>query len=124
LDDKCFEEYASHLVPMAVGYNTALLNYFFRGDIRLSYEISGTPGYVFVNNSGEKVEGDFTIYYDNVNDERIPIWTGQGTLEATMGEKTNTFDFIPRSNAKEPSKYIVVFKGKMGNVERQVQCPL
>ena len=120
LDDKCFEEYASHLVPMAVGYDTALLNYFFRGDIKLKYETGTNPGYVFVNNTGEKMEGDFTIYYDTVNDERFPVWSGKGTLEATIGDKTNTFDFIPPSDAKEPGKYIVVFKGKMGNEEGAV----
>jgi hypothetical protein len=36
LDDNCFKDYASILVPKAVGYNTALLNYFFRGEIEIS----------------------------------------------------------------------------------------
>jgi hypothetical protein len=36
LDDNCFKDYANILVPKAVGYNAALLNYFFRGEIEIS----------------------------------------------------------------------------------------
>jgi hypothetical protein len=119
-DDKCHEDYAKLLLPRAVGYSAGLLNYFFRGDIRLGYETGDTPGYAIINNSGEKMEGEFVIYYDKAGDERIPLWAGRGTLEATIGDKTNTFDFIPPGDAKEPGKYIVVFKGKMGNEDGAV----
>jgi hypothetical protein len=120
LDPECHGEYASKLIPYAVGYSAGLLNYFFRGDIRLSYETSGTPGYVIVNYTGEKMEGDFVIFYDKVGGERTPLWAGRGTLRDTQGDKTNTFDFIPPSDAKEPGKYILVFKGKMGNEDGAV----
>ncbi len=73
-----------------------------------------------MNKTGERVEGDFTIYYDTAKDERYPVWIGKGYLESTMDDKTNTIDFIPPVDAKEPGKYIVVFKGKMGNEEGAV----
>jgi hypothetical protein len=114
-DEKCHEDYAKLLIPRAVGYSAGLLNYFFRGDIKLEYVTSPEPGYVIINNTGEEMDGDFTIYYDNLNDERNPLWTGKGTLEATKGDKTNSFNFITPNDAKEPGRYIVVFKGKMGN---------
>lgn len=120
LDENVHKTYANELLPAAIGYSAKLLDYFFRGDIRLSYETSGNPGYVITNYTGEKLEGDFTLYYDTVKDERFPLWAGRGILEATMGDKTNTFDFIPPSDAKEPGKYIVVFKGKMGNEDGSV----
>ncbi len=120
LDEATHKDYAEKLIPRAVGYSAGLLNYFFRGDIRLSYETSGAPGFVFVNKTGERAEGDFTIYYDTAKDERYPVWAGKGYLESTMDDKTNTFDFIPPSDAKEPGKYIVVFKGKMGNEDGAV----
>jgi hypothetical protein len=120
LDEATHNDYASLLIPRAVGYSEGLLNYFFRGDIRLEYVTSPNPGYVIVNNTGEKMEGDFVIFYDRAGDERVPLWAGRGTLEATIGDKTNTFDFIPPSDAKEPGKYIVVFKGKMGNEDGAV----
>lgn len=36
LDEKCHLDYAAHLIPRAVGYSTALLNYFFRGTLEIS----------------------------------------------------------------------------------------
>lgn len=36
LDRLCFKDYASMLIPRAVGYSAALLNYFFRGEIEIS----------------------------------------------------------------------------------------
>jgi hypothetical protein len=45
LDDKCYADYASKLVPRAVGYSAALLDYFFRGRL----EVSALP--IFVDNA-------------------------------------------------------------------------
>ena len=108
-------DYTENLIPRAVGYSAGLLNYFFRGDIRLEYVTSPQPGYVIVNKTGEKLDGDFRIYYDNRNNERHLLWNGIGNLEAVMNDKTNPFDFILPDDAKEPGKYILVFKGNMGN---------
>ena len=36
LDDKCYEDYAAQLIPRAVGYSAALLDYFFRGNIEIT----------------------------------------------------------------------------------------
>jgi hypothetical protein len=45
LDDDCFKDYASVLIPKAVGYSAALLNYFFRGSIEVTLkEIGGVYG--------------------------------------------------------------------------------
>ena len=114
-DKECFKDYAQNLIPRAVGYSAGLLNYFFRGDIRLEYVTSPQPGYVIVNKTSEKLDGDFRIYYDNRNNERHLLWNGIGNLEAVMNDKTNPFDFILPDDAKEPGKYILVFKGNMGN---------
>ena len=118
-DKACFLDYAQKLVPRAVGYSAGLLNYFFRGDIRLGYETTGTPGYVFINNTSEKVSGDISIYYDTADGSRWPLWIGTGWMDA-KGDKTNTIDFIPPSDAKDPGRYIVVFRGKMGNEDNAV----
>jgi hypothetical protein len=42
-DDAVWQDYAAELIPRAVGYSTALLNYFFRGTI----EISAPDGFVY-----------------------------------------------------------------------------
>jgi hypothetical protein len=36
VDEECFADYADKLIPRAVGYSAALLDYFFRGSIELS----------------------------------------------------------------------------------------
>ena len=39
LDEKCFAEYAEKLLPRAVGYSAALLDYFFRGEMQVSLAV-------------------------------------------------------------------------------------
>ncbi len=43
LDNTCYEEYASKLIPRSVGYSAALLDYFFRGEIEISLPYSTNP---------------------------------------------------------------------------------
>ncbi|MDA8240575.1 MAG: hypothetical protein M0Z67_09435 [Nitrospiraceae bacterium] len=119
LDDEVYKDYSALLIPRAVGYTTALLDYFFRGDIRLGFETSPVAGYVFTNNTGEKMEGDFDIYYDTPAETRAPLWRGTGWI-GPNGDRAAGIDFIPPADEKEGGKYIVVFKGKMGNEDGAV----
>jgi len=41
-DEQCHRDYAKKLIPRAVGYSAALLNYFFRGVIHISLPETGT----------------------------------------------------------------------------------
>ncbi len=41
LDEECYKEYATNLIPRAVGYSAGLLNYFFRGSINISIPANG-----------------------------------------------------------------------------------
>jgi hypothetical protein len=41
LDKKCYADYASKLIPRAVGYSAALLDYFFRGSIEINLPDTG-----------------------------------------------------------------------------------
>jgi len=43
LSDICHEEYATKLIPRAVGYSASLLDYFFRGEIEVNLPVSN-PG--------------------------------------------------------------------------------
>lgn len=55
LSDVCHEEYASKLVPRAVGYSAALLDYFFRGEIEVTLpENDGIYSFCFVPTEGFK----------------------------------------------------------------------
>lgn len=50
-DEKCHEDYASKLIPRAVGYSAGLLNYFFRGLL----EISAPDQYVYAITDGNRI---------------------------------------------------------------------
>lgn len=116
LDSSTHRDYAEKLVPRAVGYSAALLNYFFRGRIRLE-PAPGNPGaYVIRNNSDENMRGIFSLYYDNLNGDRILIKKnlGYGLLTINAKQSSDPVVFDMPTDAKEPGKYILVFQGTIG----------
>jgi len=123
-DRKVHEDYASKLIPRAVGYSAGLLDYFFRGEIDMVPAEENGDGYVIENNSEEELEGIFRLYYDNKSDQRIQIESGNFPLEITIpsGDKSSNINFtIPDADdPKEPGKYMLVFRGKLGNEEDAV----
>ncbi|MBA4373428.1 MAG: hypothetical protein C0402_11285 [Thermodesulfovibrio sp.] len=118
LNDRIHREYASFLIPRAVGYSAGLLDYFFRGDIKLTFQSGSSPGYVISNNSKEDLTGLFEIYSDNSQDERMQVWRGKLTINASQKSTVISLPII--SDAKEPGKYTLVFRGKMGNEDDAV----
>ena len=76
LDEAVYRDYAQRLVPRAVAYSTALLDYFFRGLV----VASGTDlSFGFGNGSDEAMDGTFTLYYDDGSDARRPVPGAQWT---------------------------------------------
>ncbi|OGW38148.1 MAG: hypothetical protein A2Y97_01485 [Nitrospirae bacterium RBG_13_39_12] len=122
LDDKCYEKYASLLIPRAVGYSAGLLNYFFRGDIEVIPDDGTGSGYVIVNNTDEDMSGTFELWYDNKNDDRVKAWSSYLSIhkKSSGNNKSTNIIFTPPTNAKEDGKYMLVFRGKLGNEENAV----
>jgi hypothetical protein len=112
LDEATHNDYASQLIPRAVGYSAGLLNYFFRGDISVD------SCNRIVNNSEENMTGQFGLYYDTENGERFPAW--EEYLDMPAKGKSGRINFAPPPTAKEPGKYMLVFRGEMGNEEDAV----
>lgn len=96
-DDECHKDYARFLIPRAVGYSAALINYFFRGTLNIWTPESG----VFSTADGSK-SGSRTPYTDidgNKHQEftKIDIWIenttpndeaiGAGTMTAVARYK-------------------------------------
>lgn len=115
LDEKVYEDQAARLVPRAIGYSAKLLDYFFRG--RLDAEGDGEDGVKITNSSSEEMSGTFELYYDAVDPatgEEIRK-SGGGPWSLTLSPGTQrTQSFTDPSDAKEPGKYWLVFKGKLG----------
>ncbi|MFZ3090027.1 MAG: hypothetical protein WA240_05305 [Nitrospirota bacterium] len=122
LDLEVHSDYAKKLIPRAVGYSAGLLNYFFRGDIDMIPDDTTGTGYVIVNNIDEDMNGTFELWYDNTNDERRMVWNSYLNVgsKSSGSNKSTNITFTPPTDAKEPGRYMLVFKGKLGNEEDAV----
>ena len=114
LDEAVYRDYAERLVPRAVAYSTALIDYFFRG--RMS--VFGDDSAMRIQNLGdETMDGTFTLYYDDASDVRRPVPGASWTQ--TLGPQGMAADLrvtAPTTPApKEPGKYMLVFRGGLGS---------
>jgi len=122
LDANVYRDYAERLIPRAVGYSAGLLKYFFRAKLKMAPDPSNCYGYIIENHSKEDMEGTFEIYYDNSTNERVQVWSDHLML-GPLGSDENTSSnilFTEPNDAKEPGKYILVFRGRLGNEEAAV----
>lgn len=104
-DRSCHVDYAEKLIPRAVGYSTAQLNYFFRGRMDL-IENSDNPGsYVIENKTEEDMVGTFELYYDNESDLRVKVPDENGgfpiVTSIPAGGKSCDIRVTPPDDAKE-----------------------
>lgn len=122
LDDKVYSDYAEKLIPRAVGYSAELLNYFFRGKIFMEKDPQNAGKYIIKNESNEKMEGTFALYYDDTSENRNAVPGASWTLTINPNSQSSSVTFTePTSPApKEKGKYILVFQGKLGMEEEAV----
>lgn len=114
LDEVVYRDYAERLVPRAVTYSTALVDYFFRGRL----DMFGSDTAMAIRNDGdEAMNGTFTLYYDDAGDTRRAVpgasWTqslGPGAVAADLRITAPTSP-VP----KEPGRYMLVFRGVLGS---------
>ena len=114
-DETCHADYAKHLIPRAVGYSAALIDYFFRGKITLEKAPTGS-GYVVVNNTDEAMAGTFILTYNTTANRRKSLWSKTFSLGANNSGKhrSTPFDFAGPIDAKTPGEYVLVFNGTLG----------
>ena len=113
LDEGVYRDYAERLVPRAVAYSTALLDYFFRGRV---ITVGNDRSLALENLTDEAMDGTFTLYYDDDSDVRRPVPGGSWTTAlAPSGIVQNLTVSTPSSPApKEVGKYMLVFRGALG----------
>ena len=107
------QEYASKLIPRAIGYSSQVLSYFFRGQLDVEWD----GGNMEVKNaSTETIAGDdadssrFELFYDTYNGVRWPFANIKANTLAP-GEK-QIISFSPPAGAVP---YILVYRGKLGD---------
>ncbi len=116
LDAYVHEDYASQLIPRAVGYSAGLLNYFFRGELDMIKDPNNPNQYIIKNLSNENMFGAFSLYYDDTNNNRylVASW-GNLAINANSQSSPVTFTAPSSPAPKEKGKYILVFQGTFGN---------
>ncbi len=113
LDEGVYRDYAARLLPRAVAYSTALLDYFFRGRV---FAFGDDQLMSVRNQSDEVMEGTFALYYDDQNEVRHPVpgatWSRRIPPDTVVTELRFAAPSSPLP--KEPGKYMLVFRGALG----------
>lgn len=112
-----FDSALAFLIPRAIGYSAGLIDYFFRG--KLDWVPNpDTPGWVIKNLSQEPLEGTFTLYYDDAQDQRHAVpggqWSSDGVLGAQAELPVARFNLPTDPPPKAPDSYLLVFNGTLG----------
>ena len=107
---------ADILLPRAVGYAAGLLDRFFRGQI--DARISDTPVLslrVTNRTAGETMSGELALHYESSDGtrKRLASWSGV-TLTPDQTTEPLTMPALPLDHA-EPGRYLVVFRGQLGD---------
>jgi hypothetical protein len=114
LDEGVYRDYAARLVPRAVAYSTALLDYFFRGQV---LAIGNDVSFSLENPGRDAMDGSFTLYYDDAGDVRRAVPGASWARALAPDGFVPDLSFATPSNppAKEPGKYMLVFRGRLGS---------
>src|SRR3989304_5976223 len=121
LDPDCYKDYSEILIPRVVSYASGLMEYFFRG--RISVIKDGIDGLLIKNLSAEPVAGGvFEIYYESTDGvrTRLALHEISAVLPLMPGAVTERISFHVPVNNITPGRYIIVFKGRLGNEDNAV----
>lgn len=120
LDDRVHLDYAARLLPRAVAYSAALLDYFFRG--RLDLELIADPDDPSVvrltgtNASPERLDGGaLRLYADDPEGRRSPAVALDPTLTVTAEPGAPLGPARFRLPATDPERFIAVYQGRLGD---------
>lgn len=106
-DENVWAQVAKAMLPRAVGYSAALLDYFFRGRLEARVE-NGTLE--VVNASDELLgPGTLALYYDDQTDTRR--WMGDWAIGRLEPEARLSLSVIAPPG---PTGYVLVYRGALG----------
>jgi hypothetical protein len=120
LDESCYEEYAQKLLPRAVGYSKAMLDYFYRGTIELSLPTRGV--YALAAPDGQFTEIRVRARNTTVSSEEM----NNGSIQLVIKYRLAQSDpFQSEQVEVGPESYIVVpEKNNVGSISRTTPTEL
>jgi hypothetical protein len=126
LDDACYADYATLLIPRAIQYAAAVPYYFFRGNLAVDaaeeVDASGVTQvsvYVRTLSPDDLGKGSFTLYYDDMDGTRKQVGTPIDVSGLTRADPPLSFTFTPPSSRVNDT-YTLVFQGILGLEEDAV----
>ncbi len=119
LDERVHADYAASLIPRAIGYSAALLDYFFRG--RLNVDLVPEPDDPSVvrvkgtNGSPDAlVAGELTLYGEDADGARS-VATAQGSATVTNVPPTGDLESARFQLPPETERVVAVYQGTLGH---------
>jgi len=126
LDDKCYADYATLLIPRAIQYAAAIPYYFFRGKLEVDaaeeVDASGVTQvsvYVRTLSPDDLGRGVFTLYYDDTDGTRKQVGIPSDVAGLTWTDPPLSFNFTPPATRANDT-YTLVFQGILGMEEDAV----
>jgi hypothetical protein len=123
VDEAVWDETAGHMLPRAVGYARAVLDYFFRGAMAVTtvgWNEGGLVVEVQNTSADEDLEGVFEIWARHhpatPREERVRLVALGGGQPVRLGpsERWVFNGIMVPPDARPTAKYVLVFKGRMG----------
>ena len=118
-----------HLLSRAVGYSAGMINYFFRGDIRIGPNPAAPTSAAILNYTREPISGTIKIYHE-ANDGRRELFKSIENVSlpaaGPTGPTSRSISMLePEAfrKAKRPLQYTLVFTGDIGE-ERRTQTDI
>jgi hypothetical protein len=113
LDAKVLEHYAEKLLPRAVGYSAAFLDYFFRG--AFGAEVSETGITIFNDTAGEAAQGEFQVIREHPDGRRDQLARWANVPLAPGGSSTLLpIARLPGDTPPETRCWLI-FRGRLGD---------
>jgi hypothetical protein len=121
MDGVVWNQVAAHMLPRAVGYARGVLDYFFRGSMRV-HTLSTDEGGAFIrieNLTDEEMEGVFEIYARPMADEpdegreQVGL-VADGAVTTVSAKATVTLPVTLLPGEHPTASQILVFRGRLG----------
>jgi hypothetical protein len=125
LDEAVYRDYAERLLPRAVSYSTALLDYFFRGKLEAKVAPDPMEPQVLLltgkNASAEALkDGTLKVYGDYEKEGRSELgsWTISGPVAPGGELPGQPLSFRALTDRPVPERYMVVYQGSLGEEKK------
>lgn len=123
-DERVWDQTARTMLPRAVGYARAVLDYFFRGRLTAKLDVwkdeAGLHATVRVTNQmkDEGLDGSLALYYDLADGTRKPL--GSWPLALAANAESEPIQISPLPPDTPPTAWTLVFRGRLGLEEQAV----